>query len=58
MPAHDRVRLHDDQDRAPISPRLSEEHPKQSLSRAEQPILSETATNDRQHHQIIEAFLQ
>src|SRR6266852_6795168 len=35
MPAHDRVRLHDDQDRAPISPRLGEEHPKQSISRAE-----------------------
>jgi hypothetical protein len=35
MPAHDRVRLHDDQGRAPISPRLGEEHPKQSISRAE-----------------------
>ena len=35
MPAHDRVRLHDDQGRAPLSPGLREEHPKQSISRAE-----------------------
>jgi len=35
MPAHDRVRLHDDQGRAPISPGLREEHPKQSVARAE-----------------------
>jgi len=35
MPSHNRVRLHDDQGRAPISPRLSEQHPKASISRAE-----------------------
>jgi hypothetical protein len=35
MPAPDRVRLHDDQGRAPISPRLGDEHLKQSISRAE-----------------------
>jgi hypothetical protein len=35
MPAHDGVRLHDDQGRAPISPRFGEQHPKQSIARAE-----------------------
>ena len=35
MPAHDRVRLHDDQGRAPILPCLGEDHPEESISRAE-----------------------
>ena len=35
MPAHDGVRPHDDQGRAPIPPGVGEQHPKQSISRAE-----------------------
>jgi hypothetical protein len=35
MPSDNRVRLHDDQGRAPLRPRLSEQHPKQSIARAE-----------------------
>jgi hypothetical protein len=35
MPAHDRVRLHDDQDGAPISPRVGEQDPEQSITGAE-----------------------
>jgi hypothetical protein len=35
MPAHDRIRLHDDQGHAPISPRLGEQDPQQSISVAE-----------------------
>ena len=35
MPAHDRVRLHDDQGRSPILPRLGEQNPKQSIACAE-----------------------
>ncbi len=45
MPAHDRVRLHDDQGRAPISPRLGEPHPKQSISRAELRTLDRAPTD-------------
>jgi hypothetical protein len=35
VPAHDRVRLHDDQGGAPISPRVGEQDPEQSISVAE-----------------------
>jgi hypothetical protein len=35
MPPHDRVRLHDNQRRAPFRPRLREQHPKQPISRAQ-----------------------
>jgi hypothetical protein len=35
MPTHDRVGPHDDQSRSPIPPRLGEQHPKQSIARAE-----------------------
>jgi hypothetical protein len=35
MPSHDCVRLHDDQGRAPLLPRFGEQHPKQSIARAE-----------------------
>jgi hypothetical protein len=35
MPAHDRVRLHDEQGRAPISPRVGEQDPEQSIVVAE-----------------------
>ena len=32
MPTHDGVRVHDDQGRAPIAPRVGEQHPKQAIS--------------------------
>ena len=32
MPTHDTVRVHDDQGCSPISPRVGEQHPKQSIS--------------------------
>jgi hypothetical protein len=32
MPTHDGVRVHDDQARAPIAPRLGEQHPEQAIS--------------------------
>jgi hypothetical protein len=35
MPAHDGVRLHNDQGGAPISPRVGEQDPEQSISVAE-----------------------
>ena len=35
MPAHDRVRLHDDQGGAPITPRVGEQDPEHSISVAE-----------------------
>ena len=35
MPTHDGVGVHDDQGRAPIPPRVGEQHPKQSISVAE-----------------------
>ena len=35
MPAHDGVWLDDDERRAPVPPRVGEEHPKQSISIAE-----------------------
>lgn len=35
MPSDDRLGLHDDQRRTPVSPRVSEQHPKQSISRTE-----------------------
>src|SRR6266700_2460883 len=35
MPAHDRIRLHDDQGRAPISPHVGEQDPEQSIWVAE-----------------------
>ena len=35
MPTDDRLGLHDDQGRTPVSPGMSEQHPKQSISRTE-----------------------
>jgi hypothetical protein len=35
MPTHDRVRLDYDQSRAPVRPRLREQHPKQPISRTQ-----------------------
>jgi hypothetical protein len=35
MPTDHRLRLHDDQGRPPAPPGVSEQHPKQSISRAE-----------------------
>ena len=35
MPTDHRLGLHDDQGRTPVSPGVSEQHPKQSISRTE-----------------------
>ena len=35
MPTDHRLGLHDDQGRTPVSPRVREQHPKQSISRTE-----------------------
>ena len=47
MPSQDRVRLHNDQGRAPIAPRLGEQHPKQSVALAELRTL-DGSSQDRQ----------
>jgi hypothetical protein len=47
MPAHDRVRVHDDQGCTPIPPRIGEQHPKTSISVAELGTLC-SALEDRQ----------
>ena len=47
MPSQDRVRLHDDQGHAPIAPRVGEQHPKQSVARAELRTL-DGSSKDRQ----------
>jgi hypothetical protein len=49
MPAHDRVRLHDDQGGAPISPRVGEQDPEQAISVAEWGTLGGTP----EHRQLL-----
>ena len=49
MPTDHRLGLHDDQGRTPVSPGVSEQHPKQSISRTER------RTRDRalEHRQLL-----
>jgi hypothetical protein len=49
MPTDHRLGLHDDQGRTPVSPGVSEQHPKQSIS------LTERRTRDRalEHRQLL-----
>jgi len=49
VPAHDRVRLHEDHRGAPISPRVGEQNPKQSISAAEWGTLGGTP----EHRQLV-----
>src|ERR1700688_4848568 len=49
MPTGDRVRLHDDQGRTPVSPRVGEQDPKQSISVVEWGTLGGTL----EHRQLL-----
>jgi hypothetical protein len=49
MPTHDRVRLHDDQGRTPVSPRVAEQDPRQSISVVEWGTLGGTL----EHRQLL-----
>jgi hypothetical protein len=45
MPTDHRLGLHDDQGRTPVSPGVSEQHPKQSISRTERWTLDRALEN-------------